>query len=173
MFSNMMVKDPGTPMIGHIVSGTGVVATVIFLSRGYSILFWISVSVVALLYITWWLLLCYARRGFSRRVSDLRTSLLNSRTLEKRLKGNHSIDPMEKDEVDVLIARLLRGTMEDIPGWAITEVYQINDLKGLVQENSDQVDPDAQPTWLFIISILLFIGCPILLLLALIMSIAG
>ena len=168
-----MMKDRSTPMIGYVASGTGIVAAVIFLSLDRTILFCISVCVVALLYFTWWLLLFYARSGFSRRVSALRTSLLYSRTLEKKLEGKDSVDPIEKDDVDVLIARVLRQTTEDIPSWAVTDIDQINDLKNLVKENSDQLDPDAQPTWLCLISTLLLIGCPILFVLALIMRIGG
>lgn len=167
------MQERYTPIIGRAVSGTGILAAVVFFSLNHSILFWLSVGVVTALYVAWWLSLLYARRGFARRVSDLRASLLYSRTLEKRLNGDHSADPVEKDDVDVLIARLLRGTLDDIPGWAITDVYQINDLKSLIQANSDQVDPDAQPTWLCLIVTLLLIGCPILLALALIMRIAG
>ena len=166
-----MMKKP-TPMIGHVVSFSGVIASVIFFSLGRDILFWISGCMVVLLYITWVLLLFYAKHGFSERISDLRNSLLNSRTLEKRIKGNNSIDLIEQDDVDVLISGLLRETMEEIPSWAVTEIYQINDLKKLVQDSSDRVDPDAQPTWLCSVSILFFIGCPILFVLALIMSIA-
>ena len=169
----MMMKERRTPIMGCAVFVTGILAAVVFFSLDNNILFWLSVGVVTALYVTWWLSLLYAKRGFARRVSDLRASLLYSRTLEKRLNGNHSADPIEKDDVDVLIARLLLGTLDKIPGWAITNVYQINDLKSLVQANSDQVDPDAQPTWLCLIGTLLLIGCPILLVLALIIKIAG
>jgi hypothetical protein len=168
----MMLKNKATPMIGLIISGCGILASVVFLSLDHRILFWISLCVVALYYITGQLLLSCARRGFSKRVNALRTNLLHSRTLEKKLKGNNSTEPIEKDDVDVLIAQLLLGTTEDIPSWSITDIDQINDLKTIIQENPDRLDPDAQPTWLCLISTLLFIGCPILLVLALIMRIA-
>jgi hypothetical protein len=166
-----MINEQYPRITGYILSGTGIFAALIFLSLGSYILFWLSISVISFLYITWWLLLKYSSYGFAKRVNELRASLIYSRTLEKRIEGDLSTDPIEKDDVDVFISQLLLGTMEEIPSWAITDIDQINDLKTIIQENPDRLDPDAQPTWLCFISTLFFIGCPILLVLALIMKI--
>lgn len=164
------VQKMSTGWIGRIMLGAGILATFVFFILNCKILFWFSVGIVAAAYVTSWLSCRCAKHGFTRRVVDLREKLLYSRTLEKKLQGDTSISPIEKDDVEVLIAKIFRGTLDDIPNWAICDIRQVNELKGLYQENQNCLDPDAQPTWLCLIGTILLIGCPILLVIALIMS---
>ena len=164
------VQKLSTGWIGRIMLGAGVLATLVFFILNCKILFWFSMGIVAAAYFTSWLLCCCARHGFTKRVIDLKEKLLYSRTLEKKLQGDTSISPIEEDDVDVLIAKIFRGTLDEIPSWAICDIRQVNELKGLYQKYPDRLDPNAQPTWLCLIGTILLIGCPILLVIALIMS---
>jgi hypothetical protein len=162
-------------MVGRIMLGAGILAALLSFSMDCHLLFWLSVAVVAGYYLTSWFLLCCARRGFAKRLTGLREALLYSRTLEKRLQNNHSVDVIERDDVDVLIAKVLRGwtAPKDIPGWAICDIHQINELQGLCQGDTRGLDPDAQPTWLCVVGTLFLVGCPVLFVLAFVRKVAG
>jgi hypothetical protein len=158
-------------MIGRIMLGAGILAVVLFLRIGSWPLVSISGIAVTGAYVTSRISLACARRGFSKRVADLREALLYSRTLEKRLRKDDSIDPVERDDVEILISQVLCGRLERIPSWAICDVQLIEDLRHLRQAYPDRCDPDAQPTWLCLIGTSALVGCAILFGVAVVMSI--
>ena len=162
-------------MVGRIMLGAGILAVLLFGSMGSWLLFCLSAGIAAIAGVTSWLSVWYARHGFAKRVADLRESLLYSRTLEKRLHNDHSVDLIERDDVEVLIAKVLRGRTEpgDLPGWAICDIHQIDEVKGLCQGNLRAIDPDAQPAWLCVVGTLFLAGCPVLLVIACLMKMVG
>ncbi|MBL7186591.1 MAG: hypothetical protein ISS70_09715 [Phycisphaerae bacterium] len=129
-----------------------------------------AASCLALVFLTFWLLLIYAKRGYAGRLNQLRKNLLRMRTIEKRAGGDDSVDPIERDDVDVLIAHIHRKTLDEfpVPAWAILCLREIEEYQELY-ESSPGVDPQSQPTWLVLLNILFLLACLILLVMALAM----
>ena len=152
----------------------GIVSTILFWRMENTTLFWMAVTCVALVFVTFWLLLGYAKRGYDSRLQQLRHDLLLQRTLEKRLAGEDSVDPIERDDVDVLIARIHRNTLDEfpIPAWAILCRDEINEYKQLYQ-SSPGVDPQSQPMWLILLNNLFLLACPVLLAVAIVLHFKG
>ena len=139
-------------------------------SYGRGSLLWVAASCLALVFLTFWLLLIYAKRGYAGRLNQLRKNLLRMRTIEKRAGGDDSVDPIERDDVDVLIAHIHRKTLDEfpVPAWAILCLREIEEYQELY-ESSPGVDPQSQPTWLVLLNILFLLACLILLVMALAM----
>jgi hypothetical protein len=155
--------------MSHAAPAAGIAASGVFLANGRMVYFWVSVGIVVSHYAVAWLCLLHAKQGFARRVSQLRNDLLHSRTLGKRLAGDNSVSAIEADDVDLLIARLCSGVMDEIPSWALTDIGRIDEVKCLLEAYPDRVDPDAQPTWLCLTGTVLLLACPVLLVIALVM----
>lgn len=145
----------------------GVVSAVLFWKMRNTTLFWASVGCLAMVFFTSWLLLIYAKRGYYNRLNRLRQNLLSQRTLEKRIGGDDSVNPIEKDDVDVLTARIRRKTLDEfpIPAWAILCLREIEEYQKLY-ESSPGADPQSQPTWLVFLNDLFLLACIILLVMA-------
>ena len=147
----------------------GVASAILFWKSRNTTFFWVAIGCLALVFITFWLLLIYAKHGYKDRLNKLRESLLSWRTLEKRVGGEYSVDPIEKDDVDVLIARIHRRTLDKVPAWAICCFGEINEYQKLY-ESSPGVDPQSQPTWLLLLNNLFLLACPILLVAAIVID---
>lgn len=162
-------------MVGRVVLASGILAILLFLWIGSRLLFWLSLVVVAGHCLCSWSLLQCARRGFARRLVGLRDALLYSRTLEKKLQNDQSVDAIERDDVDILIDKAFRGCIgpKDVPGWALCDIQQITEFQDLCCGETRGLDPDAQPTWLCLVDTPLMVGCPMLLAAALIMKVTG
>ena len=156
--------------IVKVIIVAGIVSAILFWSIQNSTLFWIAIGCLAGLFITFWLLLICAKRGYNNRLNKLRENLLRMRTIEKRSNGDYSVDPIEKDDVDVLIARIHRKTFDDfpVPSWAILCLNEIEEYQ-ILYESSPGVDPQSQPTWLLLLNNLLLFACLILLVASVIM----
>lgn len=149
----------------------GIVSAILFWRMENTTLFWAAVTCVALVFVTFWLLLVHAKRGYDSRLQQLRDDLLLQRTLEK---PDDSADPIERDDVDVLIAHIHRKTLDEfpIPAWAILCRDEIMEYKQLY-ESSPGVDPQSQPMWLILLNNLFLLACPILLAVAIVLHFKG
>ena len=145
----------------------GVVSAILFWKMRNTTLFWMAVSCLAMVFINFWLLLMYAKRGYDGRLSQLRENLLRMRSIEKRAGGDYSVDSIERDDVDVLIAHIHRKTFDEfpVPGWAVLCLNEIEEYQKLY-ESSPGVDPQSQPTWLVLLNNIFLLACVILLVIA-------
>jgi len=145
----------------------GVVSAILFWKMRNTTLFWVAVSCLAMVFINFWLLLMYAKRGYDGRLRQLRKNLLRMRTIEKRAGGDDSVDPIERDDVDVLIAHIHRTTFDKfpVPAWAMLCLGEIEEYQKLY-ESSPGVDPQLQPTWLVFLNNVFLLACVILLVIA-------
>jgi len=148
-------------VIGKLAPAFGVLGAIILYAKGHPWWFGFSlVCIVSSVAASWWLAAA-ARKRYALRIARLRGRLLYSRTLEKRLEGNSAVDPIEKDDVDVLVGRILRRTLDTVPSWAICDIREINDVRAMVESCPNGLDPDAQALWLTIVYAVVLLGCVI------------
>lgn len=158
-------------VIFKVMIVAGIVSAILFWNMQNTTLFWVAVTCLALVIITFWSLLMFAKHGYNSRLSQLRQNLIRMRTIEKRAGGDYSVDAIEKDDVDVLIAHIHRKTFDEfpVPDWAILCLNKIEEYQNLY-ETSPSVDPQSQPVWLLLLNNLFLLACLILLVVAVVLQ---
>lgn len=150
-------------MIGRIAIAASIVAAFLLWGTAHQWLFWTALADSVVIYLTFRALLLCAAKGYRERVNQLRDALYRSRTLGLDAPNTAQQEVLARDDVDVLVSRILRGSLEKLPSWAVTDYPAIQQFAEFLRANPDRLDPDAQPTWLCAVNLIAMLAAFVLL----------